>query len=192
VTLGELINRWQSGDAEAFDRLYDLYAPTVYRLGWAMLRQREDAEDMVQETFLRVHRARASFDPARAAFSTWLYQIALNLCRSRLRQRHWTFVPWGEAPGQQKTIPDLAPGPEKLALRQEFQQALWSAVQRLNDRQREVIVLYYYLDLSSREIAEILGIPEGTVYSRLHHARRALRIELEVHGFVEREEPDDL
>ena len=104
-----LIRRWQSDDSDAFDELYTQYAPTIHRLGWAMLRQTQAAEDVVQETFLRAYRARQRFDPNRASFGTWLYQIALNYCRSHLRRKRLPTIPWLHQTGEPLDLPD--PGP---------------------------------------------------------------------------------
>lgn len=181
-----LIERWQKGDAAAFETLYNRHAPMIYRLGWAMLRQAQLAEDVVQETFLRAHKARRRFDPSRASFGTWLYQIALNYCRSHLRRKRLLTIPWlteaGEGTGAD--LPDGRPGPEGFALRNEYRRALWQAVQSLSDPLREVIVLHYYMEIPAVEIARILNCPEGTIYSRLHNARRQLAQYLDEQGIT--------
>ncbi len=169
-----LIQRWQDGDADAFDELYSQHAPAIYRLGWAMLQQTQAAEDVVQETFLRAHKARRRFDPSRASFGTWLYQIALNYCRSYLRRKRLLTVPWLHHSGELPDVPDHRPSPESYALRNEYQHLLWEAVQNLSRPLREVITLHYYMELPAVEIAVMLNCPEGTIYSRLHNARRRL------------------
>ena len=169
-----LIRRWQDGEADAFDELYTLHSPAIYRLGWAMLRQTQAAEDVVQETFLRAHKARQRFDPGRASFGTWLYQIALNYCRSHLRRKRLITVPWLRLTGEQPDMPDGRPGPESHALRSEYQRLLWEAVQNLSTPLKEVTILHYYMELPAVEIAVMLNCPEGTIYSRLHNARRRL------------------
>jgi len=169
-----LIQRWQNGEAEAFDQLYATHSPAIYRLGWAMLRQAQAAEDVVQETFLRAHKARTRFDPSRASFGTWLYQIALNYCRSYMRRKRLMTVPWLRPTGEQPDLPDGRPGPESHALRGEYQRLLWQAVQKLSAPLKEAIILHYYMELPAVEIAAMLNCPEGTIYSRLHNARRRL------------------
>ena len=169
-----LIERWQDGDADAFDELYTQHAPAIYRLGWAMLQQSQAAEDVVQETFLRAHKARQRFDASRASFGTWLYQIALNYCRSYLRRKRLLTVPWLHHNGEAPDVPDHRPSPESYALRNEYQRLLWEAVQNLSRPLREVITLHYYMELPAVEIAVMLNCPEGTIYSRLHNARRRL------------------
>jgi RNA polymerase sigma-70 factor (ECF subfamily) len=181
------ITRWQQGDAAAFDELYNQHAPSIYRLGWAMLREPQAAEEVVQETFLRAYNARQRFDPARASFGTWLYQIALNYCRSQLRRKRWLVLPWTDKLAALVDRRQPQPGPESALLRSEYQQALWTAVQKLSPRLQEVIMLHYYLDLPAVEIAAALDCPEGTVYSRLYHARRRLASILAYQGFSEAE-----
>ena len=174
VTENSLIERWQNGDVDAFDELYTLHSPAIYRLGWAMLQQAQAAEDVVQETFLRAHKARQRFDPSRAGIGTWLYQIALNYCRSHLRRKRFMTIPWLRPTGESPDIADGRPGPEMSALRSEYHRMLWDAVQKLSMPLREVVTLHYYMEIPAVEIAKMLDCPEGTVYSRLHNARRRL------------------
>lgn len=174
MTDTESIHRWQQGDVNAFEELYTQYAQTIYRLGWSMLGEGQAAEDVVQETFLRAYKARRHFDPNRASFSTWLYQIALNYCRSYLRRKRLPTIPWIGKSSDTFNQPDPKSDPETHLLRTEYQRALWEAVQMLTPRLREVITLHYYLDVPAVEIAVMFNCPEGTVYSRLHNARRRL------------------
>lgn len=169
-----LIERWQNDDADAFDELYTRYAQTIYRLGWAMLQQAEAAEDVVQETFLRAYKARHQFKPDRASLGTWLYQIALNYCRSHLRKKQLLTIPWLHSDDKPMDPPDTRPGPESKVLRGEYRSLLWNAVQSLSPALREVVTLHYYMELPAVEIAVMLNCPEGTIYSRLHNARRRL------------------
>jgi len=174
VTEQALIERWQSDDTDAFDQLYTRHAQTIYRLGWAMLQQTEAAEDVVQETFLRAYKARQRFDPEKASFGTWLYQIALNYCRSYLRKKRLLTIPWLRQTGEPLDLPDPRLDPERSALRGEYRRMLWVAVQNLSQPLKEVVTLHYYMELPAVEIAAMLGCPEGTIYSRLHNARRRL------------------
>ena len=170
-----LIQRWQAGEADAFEELYTRHATVIYRLGWAMLQQAQAAEDVVQETFLRAYKARQRFDPTRASFGTWIYQIALNYCRSYLRRKRLLTVPWLRPNGEMLELPDSSKsGPEVSALRGEYRRMLWEAVQNLSEPLREVVILHYYMEFPAVEIAVQLNCPEGTIYSRLHNARRHL------------------
>lgn len=179
-----LIGRWQNNDTGAFDELYTRHAPAIYRLGWAMLQQTQAAEDVVQETFLRAYKARQRFDSSRASFGTWLYQIALNYCRSHLRRKRLLTIPWLRQTEEMPDLPDFRPGPESNALRGEYRRLLWEAVQNLSEPLKEVITLHYYMELPAVEIAVMLNCPEGTVYSRLHNARRRLAEALVAQGMT--------
>ncbi|HYB13654.1 MAG TPA: sigma-70 family RNA polymerase sigma factor [Myxococcota bacterium] len=155
----------QRGDGGAFELLLERYQQRLF----SFLRRRaapQRAEDLFQETWLRVVRARESFDPGRR-FSTWLFQIANNLCRDGARRSAV------EAREQAERKSDMAfqGGVAALDAKLDAQQRL----ARLPERLREVLVLRYFEDLGEREIAEIVGVPPGTVKSRLHAAVRALR-----------------
>ena len=182
VTEQALIRRWQDNEPHGFDELYTRYSPAIDRLGWAMLKEAQAAEDVVQETFLRAYKARQRFDPKRASLGTWLYQIALNYCRSHLRRKRLLTIPWLRQTGEPLELPDPTPGPESSALRGEYQRLLWAAVQNLSDPLREVVTLHYYMELPAVEIAALLNCPEGTIYSRLHNARRRLAEALAAYG----------
>jgi RNA polymerase sigma-70 factor (ECF subfamily) len=153
----------QTGSESALGTLVDRWRGPLF----GFLQRRSgpvDADDLFQETWLRVVRARRRFDPRRR-FSTWLFQIANNLCRDRFRRAAVALR--GRAAFVE--IPRAAePGPD---VRIDLERRLAA----LPDRLREVLVLRYLRDLGEREIAEILEIPPGTVKSRLHAAVRALR-----------------
>jgi RNA polymerase sigma-70 factor (ECF subfamily) len=179
----DLIKRWQDDDPDAFDALYAQHSSAIYRLGWAMLQQAQSAEDVVQETFLRAYRARHRYDSQKASFSTWLYQIALNYCRSHLRRKSLLTIPWLYSNNDETPdYPDGRPGPEMHALRGEYRRLLWEAVQNLSMPLREVVTLHYYMEIPAVEVAKMLGCPEGTIYSRLHNARRTLAKSLTAKG----------
>ena len=149
------------------------------------MQQTQAAEDVVQETFLRAHKARQRFDPSRASLNTWLHQIALNYCRSYLRRKRLLTIPWHTPNGEALEVADPGrPGPESSLLRGEYRRLLWAAVQKLSDPLREVVTLHYYMELPAVEIAVMLNCPEGTIYSRLHNARRRLAETLAEQGMT--------
>ena len=164
-----LMVRVQQGEVQAFDALFERYRPRLFGFLFRRCGDAAAAEDLFQESWLRVVRARDRFDPGRR-FSTWLFQIANNLCRDRARHQA---VEARERATVQVQIEQDGPGAPPHALRRALERRLAA----LPDRLREVLVLRYYHDLSEREIAEIAGIPRGTVKSRLHAAIRALRTE---------------
>jgi RNA polymerase sigma-70 factor (ECF subfamily) len=164
----DLMVRVQAGDSQALAALIDRWRGPLYAFLWR--RAGDGADDLFQESWIRVTRARDRFDRNRR-FSTWLFQIANNLCRDRWRRlgarqraldalRDETL-----ATGQNAAEPPALPADTELTRR----------LRALPERLREVLVLRYYQDQSEAEIAEILGIPRGTVKSRLHAAVRAAR-----------------
>jgi RNA polymerase sigma factor (sigma-70 family) len=164
----ELMVRLQSGEEGALVTLMDRYKGPLYGF---LNRRVEDAaaDDLFQESWLRVVRARDRFDPRRR-FSTWIFQIANNLCRDRGRRRavearHLESLAQGRGSGSERAaVPSVE-------LRLDMRQRLDALPERL----REVLVLRYYQQLPERDIGEILAIPRGTVKSRLHAAVKALR-----------------
>ena len=157
----------RAGDEAALEILMARWKGPLY----AFLNRRAGAaaaDDLFQESWLRVVRARQRFDPRRR-FSTWLFQIANNLCRDRARRRVV------ELRRREGLARDPAPVPAGPATRSEARLDAERYLARLPDWQREVLVLRYYHDLGEREMAELLGIPRGTVKSRLHAAAHSLR-----------------
>ena len=147
---------------KALERLLDLYQKKVFRLAVAMLKDRSRAEEITQDVFLKVWRALPSYD-GRAALSTWVYTIARNTCLSAVRNESY-----------RRTDPlddsrEPAAG-STVARDVELEQGL----SRLPDVLRHVITLFYLQDRSVKEVAAMLDLPEGTVKSHLHRARRAL------------------
>jgi RNA polymerase sigma-70 factor (ECF subfamily) len=157
----------QAGDPQALAALIDRWRGPLYAFLWR--RAGDGADDLFQESWIRVARARDRFDRSRR-FSTWLFQIANNLCRDRWRRLDArrraldSFEEETRVSGRDVAEPSL-PADTRLARR----------LETLPERLREVLVLRYYQDQSEAEIAEILGIPRGTVKSRLHAAVRAAR-----------------
>jgi RNA polymerase sigma-70 factor, ECF subfamily len=164
----DLIQRSQSGDQEAFAALFEQYKNLVYKTAYLILDHNEEAEDALQEVFIQLHDALSTFDPAKGAFTTWLYRITVNHCHNRLRQQR-PVQPLADLPPS--LLADAAPPLEKqLAEQTVMQQALG----RLSPKLRTTVILRYYADLSYAEIADVLGIPIGTVRSRLHQAIKQL------------------
>lgn len=161
----ELLERRRYDDA--LERLFDLYAQKVYRMAVALLRDAGRAEEATQDTFVKIWRAFPHYD-GRAAPSTWLYTIARNTCLSALRR---------EAIRRSTSI-DGAPEPHA---REEGSTGIdWHTyLARLPDDQRTVITLFYFEERSIKEVAELMNLPEGTIKSHLHRARRALGAMLE-------------
>lgn len=163
------MTRLQAGDQAALGVLLDRYRAPLYGFLWRR-GARESADDLFQETWLRVVRARDRFDPGRR-FSTWLYQIANNLCRDRGRRR----AVEGRAMEAERTRLQTEPRAGDPARSAGLALDVERRLRALPDRLREVLVLRYYQDLGEVEISRVLGIPRGTVKSRLHAALHTLR-----------------
>lgn len=183
VPTEDLIRRFQRGQPRAFEALYDRYKDYVYRTAFFVTRNSGDAEEAAQETFLDVLRALSSYrveGPAR--FETWLYRVTVNRCRSRMRRKTLPSADWDEIEERLERIPESYPNhdPETVALRRERAVTLWQAVDGLPEAQRLVVLLRYQQGFSYSEIAQTLGISEGTVKSRLYHAHRKLKERLQL------------
>jgi RNA polymerase sigma-70 factor (ECF subfamily) len=165
------MTRVQGGDPQAFELLVERYRSRLF----AFLCRRTDpgrSDDLFQDTWLRVARARGSFDPTRR-FSTWLFSIANNLCRDAGRR--------GAVELRERAAAQHAGEPSvSTASVMDARLDVGRRLALLPERLREVLVLRYFEDLGEREIAEIVGVPPGTVKSRLHAAVRALRGQSEV------------
>jgi RNA polymerase sigma-70 factor (ECF subfamily) len=173
----DTVQRCQAGEEGAFEALFEEYKNLVYRTAYLMLGTTHEAEDALQEVFLKVHRSLRSYDPRKGAFTTWLHRITMNHCLNQRRKRHpapLESVDAGEALASQQ------PSAEQ---RVESDDSLRRALAHLSQKLRAVLVLRYYLDLSYDEISQILGAPVGTVKSRIHSALAALRRELTDEAF---------
>ena len=178
---GVLIRRAQAGDAEAFGRLVERYMRRAYYSALSLVGSREDALDLSQEAFVRAFRARQTLDPERP-FYAWLYQILRRLCFNFLRDRRTRLRSleaagsWlaAEAAGRQ------AVDPARALERDEERRRVGAAIELLPAREREVLALKEFEGLTYREIASLVGIPIGTVMSRLYSARQRLADALEV------------
>jgi RNA polymerase sigma-70 factor (ECF subfamily) len=177
----ELILRAQAGETAAFGELVGRYMRRAYYAALGLVGSHEDALDLSQEAFSRAFRARQRIDPDRP-FYTWLYQILRRLCFNFTRDRRLhrdklrEAAPWlvSEA-GQRVGEVD----PLRSAEREELRRSVREAIEALADREREVLVLKEFESLKYREIAELLGIPIGTVMSRLYSARQRLAAAIE-------------
>ncbi|MBI3982644.1 MAG: sigma-70 family RNA polymerase sigma factor [Gemmatimonadetes bacterium] len=159
----------QAGNREAFGELVQRYAGQARRVARAVLRDPADADDAVQDAFLSALRNLGRFDASRP-FGPWLLRIVANAATDRMRRE------------RVRAMEDLAPevasrdaGPDRLTDRSAMFEALRGALEKLPERQRMAVVLFDVEGYSHGEIAEILGIPEGTVRSHVFHARRSLR-----------------
>lgn len=180
-----LMHRTKAGDAAAFDALVELLRARAWRVAHGLVGSREDALDLSQEAFLKVYRARASFRDDEP-FLPWFHRILRNACFSHLRQRG-RLQPLSGRGGERAEeegewqIEDDEPAPVERAAESELARDFRRAFGTLSARDREILALRHFQHASYREIALCLAIPEGTVMSRLFHARRRLRDALGAH-----------
>ena len=173
----DLIVRWQAGDESAFEELIRRHESRVYRLLYRMMGNKEDAEDLTQETFLSLHRHGHRFR-AEARFSTFVYRVAANAALNRRRSLGRGRARVDKLKVRQEAGDDLpsAPrNPEDATLGSELSGHVREALDQLSPSLRMPVILYDIEGLAYGEIAKVLGIAEGTVKSRIHRARQALR-----------------
>src|SRR5437660_5240984 len=176
----ELVARSQGGDMESFNQLVMRWERPIYALAYRTIGREEDARDVCQETFLRAFRALKGFK-GQAKFSSWLYRIALNLCRDWVRRERRT--PVVQAP-EDTDVMDLAAAAEPsesiedLVARRDLSRLVERAMARLPEEQRTAIVLKEYHGLTFQEIADLVGCPLSTVKTRLYQGLTVLRREL--------------
>ncbi len=179
-----LVARCKGNDLTAFDEIVERYQHKIYGYVKRLVGNETDAEDITQEVFLKALNSLRTFREE-SSLQTWLFRIATNLCRDvhRRRQREKGWLPlWRQPDGEECSgeespleIPDYRHDPERLLLREELSELLTQAIDRLPIAMREVLVLHDMESMSYEEIAHALGIPLGTVKSRLFHARARLR-----------------
>ncbi len=183
VAVGEseldLVERHRYGDPAAFETIYERFERMVYNLALRMSGDPEEASELSQEVFLRVHRHLSGFRGG-STLKTWIYRVTVNCCRSHLRRRRW---PWGSRHGGPvealERLPDPAPGPEAVALNRDLGERLAAALVAIPLPFREAVVLRDVHGLSYEEIARMLRVRLGTVRSRIARGRERLRVLLE-------------
>ena len=175
IDTDDLIRRCQRGDQLAISALIRRYQNYVYRLCYLVMRNEQDAEDMTQETFIRASRALPRYEIRQGiSFEAWLYRIAVNCCRSRMRRKWYQVLPWPDPAPQLCVEPEQQP--DRMMMRGEQRDEILEAIDSLGEKHRLVVILRYYAGLSNEEISQALNVPSGTVRSRLHTARQRLKI----------------
>ncbi len=177
----DIIRRCQTGDISALKELYDAYGQRVYRLCLRMMGEPVDAEDTAQQVFLRVFQQASKFS-GQSAFSTWIYRLAANHCLNALKGRKRnTAVSILDMPDA--VLPsDAVPSPVEVAANADDRALAARLLSALGPDDRAIIVLREIEGLSYRQVAYVLDVPIGTVMSRLHRARQALRAATEETG----------
>jgi RNA polymerase sigma-70 factor (ECF subfamily) len=177
----ELIRRSQAGDRRSFDQLVARAYPLVFNTAYRILGDHDLAADATQSSFVRAYRSLHTFRGS-SSFTTWLYRIVSNVCldmvRRQKRQTQSLTLDSDEEPQAERDIPDETNHPERVAIETELQRAVHGALQKLSPEHRVVLTLYDLAGFTYEEIADTLGLPLGTVKSRLNRARLALRDEM--------------
>ena len=178
-----LVHRCQADDAAAFDEIVALYKDGIYNYVWRMISNREDAEDLTQEVFVRAFGAIKKFR-RESNLRTWLYRIATNLCVDKYRRaglEKQYFVPLERRQTDEDgdpvafDLPDTTNDPQRVFEQTELQAEIQKALVRLPEKLRSALLLFDLEGMSYDEIAEAVGCPVGTVKSRIFNARVQLR-----------------
>ena len=192
----KLVRAAQKGDAQAFRELVVKYQRRVFQLALGMLKDPDDAMDISQETFVRVHRYLPSFK-GDSSFFTWTYRIAMNLCldaqRRKGRAERIDATEGDEAEIEAAMDPPSAAlaGPQRATLNNELKEKIEEALQGLSENHRSILLLREVEGLSYEDLAKVLGIRKGTVMSRLFHARLKMQKKLREYLGEDAPEPEE-
>jgi len=175
----EILRRCLAGDERAYRELIQRYQRQVYSVALRMVRRNEDAEDLTQETFVRMFRALDRYDPSRP-FAAWLFTITSRLCIDHLRRRKVNPVSLFQRDAETDEewtmqVEDRGLKPDEVTSHAEEEQRTQDLIDSLPEHYRIVVLLRHQQDLSYEEIAEALSLPLGTVKARIHRARALLK-----------------
>lgn len=181
----QLVERARAGDADAFGELYQLTSRRIYQYIRQMVPTPEDAEDLMQEVYLRAWGGLKGLH-SNEAFWVWLHRIARNAVLDSKKRKRLNTVSLESAytddeDGESEPIEvaDWSESPEQVVLSEAAQEAVRQAVRSLPENHREVVTMYYLEDMEISQIAQVLDVPKNTVLSRLARAREALRRKLD-------------
>ncbi|MBZ5579926.1 MAG: sigma-70 family RNA polymerase sigma factor [Acidobacteriia bacterium] len=178
---GELVAQARSGNADAFRVLVDRHSRGLFRVAFRMTGNEPDAEDVVQESFLRAYRQLGKFDQ-RASFGTWLYRITVNCALDLVRSRKRRGEPWAADPGAEDPMQTAASGdptPERLAFSGEVRERVADALNELSAAERAAFVLRHYEGLPIEDVSRVLGCNPGAAKHSVFRAVQKLRRALE-------------
>ncbi len=182
----DLMVLYQRGEVRAFEILLVRHRKPLYNFILRYLGDKETAEDLLQEAFMRVIKGAEAYK-RQAKFTTWLYTIARNLCvdqtRRRKHRKHASLDAPLDASDESGTLLDVLPSKEmasdRKSVNKQLHQTMQRAIASLSDEQREVFLMREFLDMPFKQIADVVGVPENTVKSRMRYALDKLRLELD-------------
>jgi len=181
----EMISRCQQGDQEALKEIFDKYHEKVYRIAYGVVRQREEALDVVQDVFIKLFRSIKNFK-GRSHFYTYLYRMVMNTAIDHKRKAGKQFMSSLDEEGSFEPSEEAEKGPERVLLQKELEERVKLAMDKLPDEQRAALIYRDVEGLSYQEMAEAMGCSIGTVMSRLHYGRKRMQETLKdyvkVHG----------
>jgi RNA polymerase sigma-70 factor (ECF subfamily) len=170
----EMISRCQQGDQEALKEIYDKYHKKVYRIAYGVVRQREDALDIVQEVFIKLFRSIKNFQ-GRSHFYTYLYRMVMNTAIDHARKSGKKFASSLDEEGSFEPSDGVEKGPERVFLQKELEERVKRAMDKLPAEQKAALIFRDMEGLSYQEMAEAMGCSIGTVMSRLHYGRKKMQ-----------------
>ena len=182
----DLMVLYQKGEVRAFEVLLSRHRKPVYNFILRFVGDKETAEDILQEAFMRVIKGAEAYK-RQAKFTTWLYTIARNLCvdqtRRRKHRKHASLDAPMDTSEESGTLMDVIPGndmaSDRKAVNKQLHETMQQAIAGLSEEQREVFLMREFLDMPFKQIADVVGVPENTVKSRMRYALEKLRLELD-------------
>ncbi|HMK75685.1 MAG TPA: sigma-70 family RNA polymerase sigma factor [Thermodesulfobacteriota bacterium] len=169
-----MISRCQQGDQEALKEIFDKYHKKVYRIAYGVVRQREEALDIVQEVFIKVFRSIKNFK-GRSQFYTYLYRMVMNTAIDHARKAGKQFISSLDQEGSFEPSDNVERGPERMLLQKELEGRVKLAMDKLPAEQKAALIFRDVEGLSYQEMSEAMGCSIGTVMSRLHYGRRRIQ-----------------
>jgi len=170
----EMISRCQQGDQEALKEIFDKYHKKVYRIAYGVVRQREEALDIVQEVFIKLFHSIKNFK-GKSHFYTYLYRMVMNTAIDHSRKTGKQIISSLDEEGSFQPSDDLEKGPERILLQKELEERVKLAMDKLPAEQRAALIFRDVEGLSYQEMAEAMGCSIGTVMSRLHYGRKRIQ-----------------
>jgi RNA polymerase sigma-70 factor, ECF subfamily len=170
----EMISRCQQGDQEALKEIFDKYHKKVYRIAYGVVRQREEALDIVQEVFIKLFRSIKNFK-GRSNFYTYLYRMVMNTAIDHTRKTGKHFISSLDDEGSFEPSDEVEKGPERILLQKELEERVKWAMEKLPAEQKAALIFRDVEGLSYQEMAEAMGCSIGTVMSRLHYGRKRIQ-----------------